>query len=304
MNNDIFKYKWNSPERLAAAKSMGISNYTGTSAQNQILNGYKAKTPAQSAFTGSIQDFNQQMVKPNTYSMGNINVPKVDDTLKEFNKKIVGNSPSTTDTLFQGGLNLGYGQNMSLEEEAAMRAEAESVVNPYYEALGKYDNANFQNNDSNILNNYDVSTRDYQARAQQALEDLDNQEANNGTWASSERATRRQKLQDSQNRGFESLYNQNADNLYKNRLNQAYQYGDNAVANLPSLNRYGVQFKQNSPTFDFSQIKQGGNVGSNGFQGRVNVSRKNNINNRFLYKNMKDYSNNLFLSEDSKDPTK
>lgn len=201
------------------------------------------------------------------------------------------NTPGSTDPAnTDGRYNFGGGEYLTQEEMDALVKANFDEQTPFYDAQQKYELGGFGNTEDSILNSYDLTRRDYEARAQEDLDTLNDNEGKSGTWASSERMKRRKSLQDKYNRTFESAYNQNVDNLYKNRLDRAYNYGDTNVGTNVPLQRYGTTFGDTTATTN--NLGGGGMYNPFGFQGRKNVERKQNaklgaINNleTFTYKN-------------------
>lgn len=197
---------------------------------------------------------------------------------KEYNPFSMGEVKLNTNTsnpaLSTGNINLGGNNYLTPEEFSALDKTYYDEQTPFYNAQQNYEIGGYDNVENNILNNYDLTRRDYEARAQEDFDTLNDTEGKNGTWASSERIKRRNNLQSKYNRSFEGAYNQNVDNLYKNRLDRAYNYGDSMVGNNSALTRYGVNF--GDTTSSTNVLGSGGQYNPFGFQGRRNVERKQN----------------------------
>ena len=192
-------------------------------------------------------------------------------TYDPFSVKVDTNTTTANDNY-----NFGGGEYLTPEEMSALVKANYDEQSPFYEAQQNYELADFGNTEKSILDSYDLASRDYAARAQEDLDALNDTEGKSGTWASSERIKRRNAMQDKYNRSYESLYNNNVDNLFKTRLNRAYNYGDSQVgANNPMM-KFGVSFGDNAVTN--TNLGGGGTYNPFGFQGRRNVERKNNAN--------------------------
>jgi len=190
----------------------------------------------------------------------------------------------------EGAYNLGNGDYLTKEEFEALDKKYYDEQTPFYEAQRKFDVSNYDTNEQSLLSNYDLTKRDYEARAMEDFDALNDNEGQKGTWASSERIKRRTNLQDKYNRSYESLYNTNYDNLYKNRLERAYNYGDSDVGANTPLQKYTNTFGDTNITT--STNGSGATYNPFGFQGKKNVERKNNSRlaaidqlNTFTYKN-------------------
>lgn len=182
--------------------------------------------------------------------------------------------PSPTPANQEGTYNFGDGEYLTQDEMDALVDANYKEQTPFYQAQQNYDLANYGTTENSITDAYDLSRRDYEARAQEDLDALNDNEGKSGTWASSERLKRRNSLQDKYNRSFSSLYNQNVDNLYKTRLDRAYQYGDSQVGANNPLQQYGTSFGDTQATT--SNLGGGGKYNPFGFQGRKNVERGQN----------------------------
>lgn len=173
-----------------------------------------------------------------------------------------------------GSYNFGNGERLTQEVMDKLVQQNYDEQSPFYQAQQNYELGGFQNTEDSLLNSYDLTARDYAARAQEDYDALNDNEGKSGTWASSERAKRRSSLENKYNRSYESLYNTNVDNLYKNRLDRAYQYGDANVGSNRALNRYGTSFGDTNT--NQTTLGGGGTYNPFGFQGRRNVERKQN----------------------------
>lgn len=101
----------------------------------------------------------------------------------------------------------------------------------YYDPLKTYESNQFNQANRYQTDQYNNTIAGQQNDLNKNLFDLNNADASNGTWGSTSHAQRLNFLQNSANVGFNSAYNQTANNLYNLRGDQAYQYGDNALDN-------------------------------------------------------------------------
>lgn len=190
--------------------------------------GYSPSNPNSSLQTAGLDD-------ANSTQSGN--------TLTGYGSSLFPNSSSNDPTAMASGVPNTYG-GQSDTTQGDLNADAQynyDANQPYYSALGAYDTGNFQNTNRTQLAQYGNTIAGLQNNLGIDARALDNSEGENGTWSGTGRAQRRTDLQNKYNTAFTGAYNSAQDNLYKNRLSQAYTYGNQ-----------GVQSSDNTPISSYS----------------------------------------------------
>ena len=153
------------------------------------------------------------------------------NTLTGYGSDLFPNDPQNTGSPMSTGQPGTYGGQTDTTQ-GDLNADAQynyDANQPYYTALGNYDTANFQNTNDTTQANYQNTIAGLQNNLGIDTRALDNTEGENGTWSGTGRAQRRSDLQTKYNTDFAGAYNSAQSDLYKNRLAQAYTYGNAGV---------------------------------------------------------------------------
>lgn len=239
-------------QRAAQASAAGINNYVGSAEQNNKLLAYLQTLPAPVPVVQTPANNTGTPPQP-----APILTPQL-------------SSASTAQSsIFASTAQGGQATNADFDNLVNYHMEEQQ---PYYNDLSNYDNSMSNSYLSTAMRNYQNSVGQSNEQARIDLADLDDEEGRKGTWASSGRQERRKNLQNKYNFNNENIFNSTQDNLYQNRLKQAYQYGDSAVTNNSPIYKNNVNMTDTGATFN--NVESGAQFNPFKFYGRVNVDKK------------------------------
>lgn len=146
-------------------------------------------------------------------------------------------------------------QDVPIEAWNASIKQAQDEYKPFYDEEARYDLGQYKHAQSGLTEEANATNKHYMNQLNSELYDLNDQEGQKGTYASTGRGIRAKTLEDKYNNMFGVNQRHNARSLLENKIKQAYQYGDAALPDANStlggfqadLSKYTPQMNSTAP---------------------------------------------------------